>query len=321
MNLMTTLINIKRVLSGNPYGKFFLKAYHYILAVPLTKIYALKFNFIKHKIKKVNFYNNKETFDLINSYKKSLCRFGDGEISWIYRDSRGYFSQENSKELSDRLREIIFSNDDRILIGVPNFFGELNGFSRKRKNSRNAHLGKYYNRWNELLETDKKYADALITRVYNGLENNCTSPLFNDWRKIWEDKHIIVVEGSQTRFGVGNDLLDNATSIKRIIAPSENAFKKYNEIYGVVKNYINKETLFLISLGPTATILAYDIGKMGGQAIDIGHLDIEYEWYLSGATKKEPVQGKYVNEAGGAYTLELPKKTHEKYKLEIIDKI
>ena len=36
----------------------------------------------------------------------------------------------------------------------------------------------------------------------------------------------------------------------------------------------------LIALGPTATILAYDLAEKGVQALDVGHIDIEYEWFL-----------------------------------------
>ena len=54
--------------------------------------------------------------------------------------------------------------------------------------------------------------------------------------------------------------------------------------------------LILIALGPTATVLAYDLNKRGIRALDIGHLDIEYEWFKSGTQEKIPIAGKYVNE-------------------------
>ena len=41
-----------------------------------------------------------------------------------------------------------------------------------------------------------------------------------------KDRDVIICEGEKTRMGVGNDLLDNCKSIKRIICPSENAFDK-----------------------------------------------------------------------------------------------
>lgn len=313
------LIKIKRQLSRTTFGRVVIKTYHYTVAVPLAKIYSFKFYLIKNKFKHIRFYSNEDTFNMIKTKKMSLCRFGDGEISWIYRDSKGYFSQENSKELSDRLRNIILSDNKNILVGIPDFFGSLDHYSKKRRESRNTHLAKYYKRWMELLDSERLYADALITRVYYGLEDNKSEYMFKNWMSIWEDKNIIIIEGSQTRCGVGNDLLSNVRSIRRIIAPAENAFQKYEEILHTAKKYITEDSLFLISLGPTATVLAYDMGICGSQAIDIGHLDIEYEWYLSGTSKKKPVIGKYVNEAGGAPMAELPDNIMDKYKSEIIE--
>ena len=127
-------------------------------------------------------------------------------------------------------------------------------------------------------------------------------------KRIWKNKDIIIVEGKDTKIGVGNDLLDNSKSIKRIIAPSTNAFNSYNDILNEVKK-VKKDCLILIALGPTATVLSYDLSKMGYQALDVGHIDIEYEWYLRKATNKIPIEGKYVNEAGGI-----------KEKIEINDK-
>lgn len=56
---------------------------------------------------------------------------------------------------------------------------------------------------------------------------------------------------------------------------------------------------FLLSLGMTATVLAYDLAKLGYWAIDMGQ-DIEYKWYLKGDNNMDkalPVKGKFTNEA------------------------
>lgn len=315
---MTTIIKIKRQLTRTIVGRTLIKIYHYMIAIPLDKIYSIKYYFIKNNFKHIKFYPDEDTFEMIKNEKKSLCRFGDGEISWIYQESKGYFGQENSKELSDRLRSILSSENKNILIGIPDFFGTMDHYTQKHRESRNTHLAKYYKRWMELLDSDRIYVDALLTRVYYGRIDKRSEYMFKKWKSIWEDKKIIIIEGSQTRFGVGNDLLSNVHSIRRIIAPAENAFQKYNEILNISKENITEDVLFLISLGPTATVLAYDIGIYGGQAIDIGHLDIEYEWFLSGTNKKKPVIGKYVNEAGGAPNNEMPKTILNQYKSEII---
>lgn len=56
--------------------------------------------------------------------------------------------------------------------------------------------------------------------------------------------------------------------------------------------------MILVALGPTATVLTYDLAKWGYQAIDIGHIDIEYEWFLQGAVEKcaIAIKNKFVGE-------------------------
>ena len=103
------------------------------------------------------------------------------------------------------------------------------------------------------------------------------------------------MEGKYSRLGVGNDLFKTAKSVKRILCPNKNAFSRYERIYSAVKKW-GDGRLVLIALGPTATVLAYDLAKINIRAIDLGHLDLEYEWYLSGATERKLVNNKIVNE-------------------------
>ena len=42
--------------------------------------------------------------------------------------------------------------------------------------------------------------------------------------------------------------------------------------------------------------MAYDLAKTGRRTLDLGHVDIEYEWFRMGVTEKVPVKDKYVNE-------------------------
>ena len=83
---------------------------------------------------------------------------------------------------------------------------------------------------------------------------------------------------------------------------------------------IKKGSLVLIALGPTATVLAYDLVKQGYQAIDIGHLDIEYEWYLRGVNdEKVIIEGKYTNEVvGGNIVADVRDSKYEKEVVAIL---
>ena len=118
-------------------------------------------------------------------------------------------------------------------------------------------------------------------------------------KKIWDKRDVVIIEGDKSRLGVGNDLFNNMKSIQRIICPAFNAFNYYENIINAVKTKVSRDKLILIALGPTATALAYDLYKLGYQALDVGHVDIEYEWYLRKAQKKINIKNKFVNEAGG----------------------
>ena len=57
-----------------------------------------------------------------------------------------------------------------------------------------------------------------------------------------------------------------------------------------------EDDLICISLGPAATVLAYDLAEGGYQAVDIGQVDNEYDWYIRGAKERTAIKGKMVAE-------------------------
>jgi hypothetical protein len=81
--------------------------------------------------------------------------------------------------------------------------------------------------------------------------------------------------------------LDGAKSISRILfCPLKNAFNKYDQILSAFDE-IDQDALILAALGPTATVLAYDLCRKGYQAIDLGHISEEYECFLRKETPLE----------------------------------
>ena len=203
-----------------------------------------------------------------------------------------------------------------MLICIPDVFNGLKQYVPYSKRVWTALLACNRKKWCNLLNINKVYYNAFISRPYVIYKDktNCKNK-FENLKMIWKNRDLLIVEGENSRLGIGNDLFDNSNSIERIICPSINAYKKYDEILKKIQR-CGKEKLILIALGPTATILAYDLFKLGYQAIDIGHIDIEYEWYRMGATHKVPVLGKFVNEAGaGAGVGDIH---DEKYKKEIV---
>lgn len=259
----------------------------------------------------------------------SIARFGDGELGYI--NKIGLYFQDYNEKIALRLLEVLNSNEEKLLIGVPlalnsEFCQNYIGYAKD-----------YWTVWTrknkfkilKLLKKNKKYGSAQISRFYLDYKDKShVAEYVEVLKKIWNDKELVIIEGEKSRLGVGNDLFDGAKKIERILCPAENAFDKYNEILEEVKKN-SKEKLIILALGPTATILSYDLHKLGYQTVDIGHVDIEYEWFLRKATTKVKIEGKYMGESGVMNQKEDSKENRlnvenvndEKYNSQIIAKI
>ncbi len=255
-----------------------------------------------------------ETIRQIVEEKKSMARFGDGEFAIMQGIKRHEF-QKNDDMLAERLKEVLESNLPNLIIGIADNYGDISRFTDEAAHGIRMHMSREMRNYlDDILDKGRVYADAYITRFYALFRDNKTDApkkRISMLRTIWENRHVITVEGSKTGLGVGNDLFENASSFHRIICPAINSFDAYEDILKNCVEFGDKDTLFLIALGPTAGVLAYDLTKNGFQALDIGHVDLEYEWYLSGRGCRVPVQGKYNNEVqGGAEVDEITDATY-----------
>ena len=235
------------------------------------------------------------TIEKIVQEKCSVSRFGDGEMLLI--GGRPIRFQHASPLLSSRLQEVLQSENEKHLVCLSDMFTNRERYNRRAVRFWRTHFYLYGYLWDKYLNKDKQYYNTFITRPYMDFasKDKCLH-WFQSLKKIWKDRDIVFIEGEKTRLGVGNDLFDNVSSIRRILCPPTSAFDKYGQILEEAKK-LDKDVLFLIALGPTATVLAYDLFKAGYQAIDAGHIDIEYEWFKMKATRKIKIASKYVNEA------------------------
>ena len=238
-----------------------------------------------------------ETINKVVEDKCSVARYGDGEFNIMFGNSIDF--QTYDERLAQKMKDILHLDDEKFLVCLA---GEL----YEKDNNIKPEAKKYWSRFirnhrcklNKLFKKDKVYYHTSMTRFYMHFKNKEKSYHYAELlKKIWDNRDIIFVEGEKSRLGVGNDFFDNARSIKRILCPANQAFEYYDEIIESIDKNINKDTLVLIALGPTATAMAYDVYLKGYQAIDIGHIDIEYEWMKMGAETKVPVKNKYTNEA------------------------
>lgn len=257
-----------------------------------------------------------ETIDEIVTNKRSIARFGDGEIKLAAGKDISF--QKNSKRIAKKMKEVLSSDIDGLMIGIADIFGNYEKYDDETNRYWKKHLERFRGVWYRNLIKGKKYYNASMTRQYIGLRHKEESKeIFEHIKKIWDGRNVVIIEGEMSRLGVGNDLLDNAKSIRRILGPSKQAFSKYDEILKEAEK-LDKDVLILLALGPAATCLAYDLHKLGYQAVDIGHVDVEYEWYRMKAKHKMPIKNKMVHESTVNYIGEID---DDEYKSQIIAEI
>ncbi|HAT4090153.1 TPA: DUF1792 domain-containing protein [Clostridium perfringens] len=246
----------------------------------------------------IKFYTDKEIVDMIINEHKSLSRYGDGEFIWMTGEKLNSY-QDYSEEFSEDLRQAFQSKNPNLLIGIPYSIFDSSKCNIYAKMHWKIIKSDFYSRLTKFIDFNKIYCNASITRPYiDYCDREFSRQNFLNLKRMWEQKEIVFVEGEKTKLGVGNDLFNNARSIKRIICPATNAYEKLDEIKNAIIKNVDKSQMILTALGPTASILAAQMCDLGYQIIDIGHIDIEYSWYLNYSILRDEVPGKYVNESG-----------------------
>jgi glycosyltransferase family protein len=269
--------------------------------------------------KRWNIKTTRETVErIVQGY--SISRYGDGEFNIVFRKKSINF-QEYDLELSNYLKEILNSSLPKHLVAIPRTLIEIKNLKDNEKYFWSRYYLKQKKKLKENISNKKVYFDSMISRFYMPyikFEENIKD--IENLINYFSNKKILIIEGENTRFGLGNSLLKDALEIQRVILPDKNGFKKYKIILDFVLNNFTKDNIILIALGPTATVLAYEFCKNGYQALDIGHMDVEYEWYLLKAKRKIDLQYKSVNEVSGVKEKEILDKNLEKLYLKQIRK-
>ena len=236
-----------------------------------------------------------QSLDYLLEKGASVVRFGDGEMDLVAGRSIVY--QDFDPELSARLREIMsMESDEHLMICLPDVFTGLERYSIDAQNFWSLnHLPHFLEKYKNICRAPW-YGSTFISRPYIDLEDKTPSAgYFAKLKQLWQDKDLLIVEGETSRSGVGNDLFDGARSIKRIICPSRNAYRKLEAIKQAVREHADNR-LILTMLGPTAKVLVYDLVQEGYRALDIGHIDSEYEWFQMGALHKVKLSHKHTAE-------------------------
>lgn len=264
----------------------------------------------------VHIMDMRETLEYVRTRQISVARFGDGEVDLMTGHSIPY--QDYDEELAERLKKIItLPDNEKLLVCLPDVFEGRERYTDECNAFWSGHLERYQDFYSEIASNKRQYGSTFLSRPYIDLKDKSISGKhFQNMKEFFAEKEILIVEGIYSRSGVGNDLFGGASSVERIICPSRNAYGEYGRILDAIKRH-GANKLILLMLGPTAKVLACDLAFEGYWAVDIGHIDSEYEWYKMGVTYKTKFQNKHTAEFNFDEYIDLP--DDEIYTGEIVE--
>ena len=215
--------------------------------------------------------SNDETVDYLVKTDKSIARFGDGEVSLLRNISIPF--QSANPLLAERLMEVLTSPKNNIVIGITDRIQT----STRDENAVSRDFLRSF--WGEnaywfikQLDLNYTYMNARFTILPESEEK------IDNIRNLWRDNDITVIAGDRVFKNIRYNIFDCAKSIEYIYAPTIDAFNVYDEIFKKACS-IDKNRLVCIILGPTATVLAYDLAQLGYRALDLGHIVKSYDLY------------------------------------------
>ena len=221
--------------------------------------------------------NIDETIGKIIEGKYSIARFGDGEFYLSMGRPIGF--QEADRSLQKKMVAILKSGStNKCLVAIPEF--------------RITHLTPFWKRfWYENIEgitsffkPGEVYYNQSITREGSVLQ-------MQQLKKVWQGRNVIFVLGKGGRFNIRHELFDNIVGSEIIYGDSKNAWKNYASVVSEVRQKAVRtdNPIVICALGPTATVLAFELGNEGIQTMDIGHLTNVYDNLVYGGKKPEEI--------------------------------
>lgn len=237
---------------------------------------------------KIKVHSIDETIDELLHTEKSMVRFGDGEIVMI--KGRDLVLQKAQPEIAEGLEKILAYPYDDLIVTIPGVFDTLSDHTKESRQFWRDHLLMCRKTYEKYCNPDRVYYSTFISRCYYfAKDKNRCAQWYDGIRDIWKDRSVVVVEGERSHNGVGNDLLDRAAGVERIICPPKDAYGSLNRILEACMQY-DRDRLFLLSVGVAAKFIAMELFEKGYRVLDIGNLDMEYEWYVRGADHKIPLE-------------------------------
>lgn len=192
----------------------------------------------------------------------SLSRFGDGEFNLCLGYPCAFQRPDN--EIRKALRHILMNPGD-CLIGIP----------RQNAGPKKDFWRKFDRPDVKALFADHHYAAACVTRPDSAPWID-RADYWETIKSLWKDQDVTLVRGSVKSLTA--DMLTDARSVDEVIAPECDAFAKYDELM----ERVGSAKKVILCLGPTATVMAYELQRKGAHAIDLGHIGLFLRKYERG---------------------------------------
>lgn len=156
------------------------------------RIEDIKQKDVKSFFEEITILDDDQTIEKIVKEKKSIARFGDGEFKWIMGDSMPPSFQENNVELSNRLKQVILSNKEQVLIGIPRNLKYVKNARNYDKWFWRRFVNQYGERIKKYMKPDRVYGNTNVTRFYMGYKDKeNTIQRVQQLQKIWRRKKAI----------------------------------------------------------------------------------------------------------------------------------
>lgn len=229
--------------------------------------------------------NEWDTLEELLKTRKSISRYGDGEYKGALH--RKLKMQDPNAHLARRLKDILKVEYPNCLVAIPNIYDGIKAPTGTKAHSFWTNVSRqsiYY----PLLDPKRVYYSSFITRPDN-VSDIGTHEYYEKFKQLWEGEKVVLVGGRQSNpFYKTPDFISNTQSIDYIHCPDVNAYLHRQWIMKECLKYDRSHT-FLLSLGPTATVLAVDLSLRGHRALDVGHVGRFYRKYYERSNTDIPV--------------------------------
>lgn len=206
------------------------------------------------------------TVQWLIKHRGSIARYGDGELKLCM--GRSAKSQSPNPDMQKRLRDILQKPLFNCLVGIPRIYNRDDWPTKEKQSFWNRYSG---NQFTALYNPKIQYGSAFITRPDTNSKLDSVE-YFDLIKQLWKDRSVFLYQGARTRFNKTGTFFDTAISSRTYIGPATDAFTHYLEILDFIIDSTSDDDVIVLALGPTATVLAYDLTQAGRQALDLGHL-------------------------------------------------